>query len=1326
MRKWLALGIVLLCCASAALAQNAVTSWQWKTAGDLQGWKSFNFDHYAAEDGVFRGLTKYDSQMLSPVLNLDAAQWTDVEFRLKSNVGGNGEIFFRHDGEGMSDKREINFSISGDNQFHTYRVNLSSHAQWKGTVTQIRFDPLDPASAQIEVQYLRFLPKNTGGLISNGGFELTDEKTGLPEDWSFEKVSPEIVRGKNSSHAVELKADSTSAVLSSSIFELSQTGTYQLSVDYINANTSGKTVALFPVMKFFDVFHRPLPTIFRQDTQAQQKVLSLKNAPSWQTAKSTFDVPPLAAYGQIAFTVLPGNPISLDNISLNPIPENPQTINPWEERWRANWIVAPDAEAQPDAPRYFRHEFAILDTSKVTSAKLKMTADNTARVSINGKELPAGANWNDWKLLDIYDLKPYLQNGKNVLGIVTQNQGSAEGLLAELNVLQSTGSIDINSDKSWKSFIGKANDDWSKSTFDDSAWQPAQELGTPPVQPWNEVPYVYLGQGMPIKLTAFHSPEQAKLGDKITVDLSVIPQSNTLHPTALKLSLIPVGATSNESSYDFSLVPLDTSKWKNEIKIDLHQSVQLPKYFQPGKYFLSANLTYANLTPGSVSSKNQIALTQAAIAKSPVTKVVYLPGNVPSFEINGKTFPVMHSMTGVPDAVKNSRDNGVNLIWLNIAKGFDWEPNAPATFSAMDKRIADVLNTNPDAYIVLNVPLDPVYNPGLRKWVDLHPDQLVKKDDGSTNVGGYHGAVNKAASYASPIWKQDAGQAWRELIRHVRSSSYADRVIGYVPISGISWEWFYWGAQSKEFVDYSQPFTEAFANWAKQQYHGDLALLNSTWKTNFPSFDAIQLPSKDERSGADFGVFLDPQKRGEVIDLRQFFTQVISGDILHFCHIVKEETNGNAICGTYYGYVMYIGGPYFGVHSGHYALEKVLSSPDIDFVMSPSRYADRGLGGGSGFMTTVDSVKLHKKLYIDQIDIRTFRATGPGGQLARLNTLKDTVSGLERDFSNTVVNGVASQWYDFDHGWIMGDARLMQAVGKMQQIEKTLQQTPRQTMDAQNSIAVILDEKSILYTKVDSMIQSDVASSEIDQLNRSGVAWDNYLLNDLPRIGNYHYYLFLNCFNLTDDQKREIEKLKKNGNVLVFIGAPGIIDRSDKSTFAQAKIDIAGVSKLTGFDLKQIADGPTVTVFKGNDSLVRDLAEKSFGDSSVTGPRFAAQDGIALGHFSDNDEISLAVKVFPENWTSVYSAAPTLPAALLRNIATLADVPVVNHHNGDITYVSKNVFAVHSLTGGKRAFTVGKQYRTAKELFSDRVYPVKDGQFKIDVPEAGTVLFLLQ
>jgi hypothetical protein len=85
-----------------------------------------------------------------------------------------------------------------------------------------------------------------------------------------------------------------------------------------------------------------------------------------------------------------------------------------------------------------------------------------------------------------------------------------------------------------------------------------------------------------------------------------------------------------------------------------------------------------------------------------------------------------------------------------------------------------------------------------------------------------------------------------------------------------------------------------------------------------------------------------------------------------------------------------------------------------------------------------------------------------------------------------------------------------------------------------------------------------------------------------------------------------------------------------------------------------------------------------------------------------------------------------LPAALLRNIAKLANVPVINNYAGDVTYVSKNLFAVHSLSGGERVFIVGDKYKSAKELFSDQTYTVQNGKFTALVPPGGTLLFLLE
>jgi hypothetical protein len=1293
-----------------------VTSWQWKEAGDLLKWTPANFAMLEAKDGVLRGQTKYDAQLLSPPLGIEAEQWPVLEFRLKSNKNGEGQIFFRRDGEAMSDGRRVSFSIASDNQFHIYRVNLAADKQWQGTIAQIRFDPLDPAGAQIEVQYLRLLPKNIGGLIHNGGFEVADTTSARPEGWTFANVQPQTVAGENSAQAVQLAAGAQAGRLQSAQFEFPSTGQHQLKVDY---RSGVQAKSLTGKLLYFDVFHKPLPS--------SSLALTVSPSGKWQTLESTLAVPPLAAYGQIAFEVPPASQITLDNIALKLTRE---PVPAWAERWRASWIMAPDAGTQPKAARYFRKEFTLPAGAAVTAAKIQATGDDEVRVFINGHELPNGANWNNWRLADVYDLKPYLQADKNVLGLVMRNERSSEGVIAEANVQYAGQELTLETDQSWSTLVGEADTDWTQSTFKTDAWKPALLLGTPPVAPWGELPYAYLGRKLPLQVQAFTAPAQAELGQKIKVQLNFIPQENPTHATALQLQLVPADTVSAASTFEFSPIPLDTAQWKKGASVRLNELVQLPRYFRSGEYSLRATLTF---TAMDGKAEQRINLKSPAVAKPPVTKVVYLPGHVPAFDINGKILPVMHTMTNntaVPavqkQIIQNSRENNVNLIWLNVNE-FDWQPDAPTTFKKMDEAVNAVLETNPQAYLVLNVPLEPYNNLGMKKWLDLHPDQLIRDDKGSTALSGYNNAPSrgeKYASFASKIWMDDATKSWRELIRHVRSGPYADRVIGYVPIAGISWEWFYFGSQGQDFTDYSQPFTQAFGNWAKAQYRGDLALLNKTWKTNYANFDAIQLPTKAQRSAAGYGEFLDPKQDAQSIDLREFITHLISGDILEFCHIVKEETQNTAICGTYYGYVMHIGRAYFGPHSGHFALSRVLASPDIDFVMSPSTYSDRGLGGASGFMIPVDSVKLHGKLYIDQADIRTLHATDPIG---RVDTVQDSVSMLQREFANNVVNGGAPQWYDFGNGWIAGDARLMQAVGKMWQVAKALQQTPRDTMDAPNSIAVITGEKSILYTKVDSMLNYTATSEQIAGLNRIGAAWDNYLLSDLPKIGKYRVYLFVNCFDITDEQKKYIDQnLKKDGNVLVWVSAAGIVRSEDGSTYGQATYDLKRVNEVTGFNLQQLPDGQLATrLLPGDNPLQRGAEDIVFGNSRVIGPRFAAQDGVALGSFNDNAQTALAVKRF-DNWTSVYSSTPNLPAALLRNIATLGKVPVINDREGDVTYVSKNLFAMHSLGGGERIFRVGAQYKTAKELFSDKTYPVQNGRFTATVPAGGTTLFLLR
>lgn len=290
--------------------------------------------------------------------------------------------------------------------------------------------------------------------------------------------------------------------------------------------------------------------------------------------------------------------------------------------------------------------------------------------------------------------------------------------------------------------------------------------------------------------------------------------------------------------------------------------VALPRYATPGDYHLRLRVPYAALAPATSfkpiaaevgttlapgdSLAKTFNLQQKITINTPVAKIKYLyGGQVPALEINGQTHTVMHMMHGNAEQklIRLTRENGVDLIWLNVERGFGWNKGGPYDFSDLDRICVDLLNQYPDAYLVLNVPLDSVYNPGMREWNTQNPDELVKDHEGKTRIGGYSGATIEAPSYSSRVWMNDASDAWRALIRHIRSSSIGERVIGYVPISGISWEWFYWGAQSRDFVDYSRPATQDFQRWARAKY-GDIVRTNVAWKTTYANFEAIEIAER--------------------------------------------------------------------------------------------------------------------------------------------------------------------------------------------------------------------------------------------------------------------------------------------------------------------------------------------------------------------------------------------------------------------------------------------------------------------------------------------------
>jgi hypothetical protein len=572
---------------------------------------------------------------------------------------------------------------------------------------------------------------------------------------------------------------------------------------------------------------------------------------------------------------------------------------------------------------------------------------------------------------------------------------------------------------------------------------------------------------------------------------------------------------------------------------------------------------------------------------------------------------------------------------------------------------------------------------------------------------------------ASKKWMSLAESLMRQLIRHARTGKYADRVIGYLPCSGVTYEWQQWGSTTAPaaFVDYSEPARLAFIKWLQVKY-SDIGKLNVAWKSNLSSLSDVQIPSKEDRLKTDYMTFLDPENSMREIDYRQYYSELVADDILYITKVVKEETKGESTVGVFYGYVTHVLGPYRYQLIGHTAMHKVLSSPDIDFLMSPSDYGDRQVGGGSGLMGPVGSVKLNNKMWVDQADLRTHHSQ----QLARFMSLADDKAGIIRNYANALVNACSEQLYDFSLGWVSGDKRLMQLAGKLQKIDQLVVKTDRTNEDKSNSLAVIIDEKSTYYTGMASGIHSDMVNYQYIELSRTGIGFDMYLLDDIAKIPNHKCYLFLNTFRITKDQQAVIEqKLKKSGKTLIFVYAPAITD--EKSLLPQRVSDITGIN-MSLLDkeilLRVKTDASSDPVFK---YLPNGM---TYGSFNPYAPIFVPTEGTQLGTIeSMPDKPGLVIKRFAD-WTSVFSVATAIPAPLLRGIAESAGVIIANPFDTDITYGSGNLLVVHTSENGKRKLHFKLQTGKVTELMSDKIYTLNNGTITLPLNARSTYIFMAQ
>ena len=678
-------------------------------------------------------------------------------------------------------------------------------------------------------------------------------------------------------------------------------------------------------------------------------------------------------------------------------------------------------------------------------------------------------------------------------------------------------------------------------------------------------------------------------------------------------------------------------------------------------------------------------------------------------------------------AIQQFAKAGIHLIAFDIGTGMEWIGPGPGReghfdFSAVEGQYLKMLDADPDALFHLRIYLET-----REWWNELYPGECEVTDDDA----------RQNQSYASMVWRTQVKDFLRAYSDHLRRIGLMDRVIGYQVEAGVCGEWIKnVSSMGRLCGDFSEPMRWRFREWLLAQYDGDVKALREAWRNPGVAFETADVPSGDTQRATTHMHFRDPAVERPVVDYLTNLADLSAELVIEFCRTAKEASEGNAIAGAFFGYLTEISwnDAFFGSpavesrwstyqRSGHLGLKAVLESPEVDFIVSPYSYAFRGVGGDGLPMPPSESLRRSGKLYIFEEDSRMHNRFDPDG---RNYSFEHATAIHQRNFAQVLTHGLGVWWFiDNPPGeyleWQKSEPEFQPWLERFQAIGTwalTLDRKP------QAEVAVLLDDESMLYEEFQNTLSIPLIWHQRHQgLARFGAPYDIYLLQDLidGRLPPYKLYIFLNAFHLDRSRRNALSReIKRDGRVALWIYAPG---------YAAGELSTDTMTDLTGFafERSEIPWGPFMHVTHFTHPATAKVPQDLFwGTNGIIGPLFHLKDPdarilgqvvCALGRCKPG----LGVKEFAD-WTSIYCAAPNIPAPVLRGIAGYAGVHIYNEA-GDVLNATGDLLAVHTVSGGKREYRLPFSVEVIYDLYADRMVSQNADRFEVELDPISSGLW---
>ncbi len=667
--------------------------------------------------------------------------------------------------------------------------------------------------------------------------------------------------------------------------------------------------------------------------------------------------------------------------------------------------------------------------------------------------------------------------------------------------------------------------------------------------------------------------------------------------------------------------------------------------------------------------------------RHPIARVQFVQG-VPTIGFGERVF-APHFFFGNPHSpeaavrvqqqIQLAAEAGVHLYSLLVSLPVR-ETGAIEAFDQIRYWTTLARENDPDAHFLWRIAFAPT-----SRWQTEYPEAVIRFADGS--VGG--------PSVCADRWWQLAKEQLVALVELVEQQDEGGATLGYHLDYG---EWF---LSESGGYDTSEAALQAFREWLRRQYKGDSVVLRACWFNGEVSFSTATLPPfQPSMPHGRILHFYHPRREGRWIDYHRFLSDITARRIMGLAQAVKEASQGRALVGAPYGYVLEWKHPY----AGHFALSQILRSEHLDILSAPLSYANRLPGELGALPTPVDSVNLHGKLFIAEEDYRTpfgraTRLTDPstghhlGSAQAEATPDDDynpplhTVQALQQVHTRSLAQSFAcahgEMWMDlWGEGWLLNPdawhaARNAVALWRMR---THAPQTPPE-------VAVIVDPESTRYVRTGSPLIEQMVVQAREAILRSGASVGFYLLEDVVRrdFPPSRVVIFLNAWRMSRAAHEAIRKrLQRDGRVLIWLYASTLFHgHRDALANARETLGVA-ISRQPWASLQG-----TQIVNKAH-PLARFLGVDKLGAPEPWEPSFyaIAENCDVIGEYIDSGLPSLAV-CDHTTWKAVFLGERRLTPELARALVRWAGGHIWLDTN-DLVQARYPWVHVHARKGGPR------------------------------------------